>query len=184
MRPSQEKSCRCGCGKPVPSTHKSGWLKGHWNRDGRAKWSQERRQKHLGANEKYSDDQIFRVYPKALTNRQRQNVRNYYTRRRKKLGTYKCDCCGMLPIWNGKPLTLSVDHKRGVGGKDSRFESLQLLCPNCHSQTENFSGRNSSHSKKRKWREVCEIIGDPRSKSTTSAEDGHIRITAVLEESV
>jgi hypothetical protein len=25
---------------------------------------------------------------------------------------------------------------------DDRLENLALLCPNCHSQTENFAGRN------------------------------------------
>jgi predicted HNH restriction endonuclease len=35
---------------------------------------------------------------------------------------------------------MALHHVNG-DGRDNRLENLQLLCPNCHSQTENFSGR-------------------------------------------
>jgi hypothetical protein len=53
----------------------------------------------------------------------------------------KCSCCGMLPIWNNKPLKLQVDHSNG-NPKDNRIENLRVLCPNCHSQTATWGGRN------------------------------------------
>lgn len=45
--------------------------------------------------------------------------------------------------WNGKPITLQIDHivgRQGYDGDDN-LSNLRLLCPNCHSQTENFTGR-------------------------------------------
>lgn len=55
---------------------------------------------------------------------------------------YKCAICGNKGEWNGKPLSLQLHHINGVYN-DHRLENLQLLCPNCHSQTESYSGKNS-----------------------------------------
>ena len=35
---------------------------------------------------------------------------------------------------------MALHHVNG-DGSDNRLENLQMLCPNCHSQTENFAGR-------------------------------------------
>ena len=51
----------------------------------------------------------------------------------------RCELCG-LTQWLGEPLSMALHHVNG-DGKDNRLENLQLLCPNCHSQTDNFSGR-------------------------------------------
>lgn len=51
-----------------------------------------------------------------------------------------CETCG-LAEWLGQPLSLALHHVNG-DRLDNRVENLQLLCPNCHSQTENFAGRN------------------------------------------
>lgn len=48
--------------------------------------------------------------------------------------------CG-LTEWKGKPISLQLDHING-DKFDHRTENLRLLCPNCHSQTETFGGRN------------------------------------------
>ena len=53
---------------------------------------------------------------------------------------YNCEVCGVSE-WNGKKLTLHVDHKNGDPSNDSP-ENLRLLCPNCHSQTEFLGGAN------------------------------------------
>lgn len=53
---------------------------------------------------------------------------------------YKCAICG-ITHWNNQPLTLQLDHING-DNRDNRIENLRLLCPNCHSQTETFCGKN------------------------------------------
>ena len=51
----------------------------------------------------------------------------------------QCELCG-LTEWLGESLSMALHHVNG-DGRDNRLENLQLLCPNCHSQTDNFSGR-------------------------------------------
>jgi len=51
-----------------------------------------------------------------------------------------CELCGQDEIWRGGRMALVLDHINGIAD-DNRLENLQIVCPNCHSQTENFSGR-------------------------------------------
>ena len=52
----------------------------------------------------------------------------------------RCEVCGLVE-WRGKPLSMSLHHVNG-DRHDNRLENLRLLCPNCHSQTDTFAGRN------------------------------------------
>lgn len=52
----------------------------------------------------------------------------------------RCAVCSATH-WNNAPLALQLDHINGVNN-DNRVENLRLLCPNCHSQTPTFAGRN------------------------------------------
>lgn len=75
----------------------------------------------------------------------RHIVKRYLVRT--KLIEYKCAGCGNDGEWNGKELSLQLDHINGINN-DNRLENLRFLCPNCHSQTETFSGKHKSLSSK------------------------------------
>ena len=53
---------------------------------------------------------------------------------------YKCEKCG-LTNWLGEPIILQVHHIDGNSNHNTR-NNLMLLCPNCHSQTENWCNKN------------------------------------------
>lgn len=53
---------------------------------------------------------------------------------------YECYEC-KIDSWRGKPISLQLDHVNGIHN-DHRLENLRLMCPNCHSQTSNFAGKN------------------------------------------
>lgn len=60
----------------------------------------------------------------------------------------KCAHCG-LSEWMGKPIALEIDHKDGNNQNDER-ENLEAICPNCHSMTPTWRGRNKANSIKGK----------------------------------
>jgi len=61
---------------------------------------------------------------------------------REKLKLNVCEDCGIDDTYNGKPIVHQLHHING-NSKDHRLENLQMLCPNCHSQTENWSGKKN-----------------------------------------
>jgi len=63
-----------------------------------------------------------------------------------KLLEYKCQICGMEPVWNGVELSLTLDHINGVNN-DHRLENLRFICPNCDRQLSTFAGKNVDKSK-------------------------------------
>lgn len=69
-------------------------------------------------------------------------LKRYLSRTRK----YACEKCGLVD-WNNNPIALHIDHIDG--NSDNNLPSnLRLLCPNCHSQTETFCGRNFKNTKR------------------------------------
>lgn len=61
----------------------------------------------------------------------------------------KCVMCGNIGDWCGKKLSLHLDHINGKSN-DNRLENLRILCPNCHSQTDTYCGRNRTETRVRK----------------------------------
>lgn len=62
-----------------------------------------------------------------------------------KLLEEKCSKCGLENQWEGEPISLQLDHING-NHDDNKLDNLRILCPNCHSQTKTFGGRNSKRS--------------------------------------
>ena len=50
--------------------------------------------------------------------------------------TNKCEVCG-IENWNGKPLNMQLHHIDG-DPTNNTLENLQILCPNCHAQTDTY----------------------------------------------
>ena len=61
---------------------------------------------------------------------------------------YKCSICGQEPFWNGKELTLILDHINGYN-TDDRLENLRWVCPNCNYQLDTTNGKNKNHKEKK-----------------------------------
>jgi hypothetical protein len=58
----------------------------------------------------------------------------------------RCEQCGITE-WRGKPISMQLHHRNG-DGTDNRLGNLELLCGNCHSQTDTYGGRNGHRRKK------------------------------------
>lgn len=56
---------------------------------------------------------------------------------------YSCSECGITE-WYGETLTLHLDHINGKN-RDHRLDNLRWLCPNCHSLTPTYCGKNAKN---------------------------------------
>ena len=96
---------------------------------------------------------------------------------------YKCSICGLEPFWNGKELTLTLDHINGVN-HDDRLENLRWVCPNCDRQLDTFCAKNANIETFYNYREhkqnFCIDCGEPISdgaKRCVACQGKSIRVT-------
>lgn len=71
-----------------------------------------------------------------------------------------CERCG-ISEWQGSPLNIQLHHIDGNPDNNS-LENLQMLCPNCHSQTDSYCGN-----KKEKQKYYCPDCGKEINKTST-----------------
>ena len=68
---------------------------------------------------------------------------------------YRCEKCGII-TWNNLPITLQLHHIDG-NHENNNLDNLQILCPNCHSQTNTYAGKKLKN-KEKNTREKKEAI--------------------------
>lgn len=52
-----------------------------------------------------------------------------------------CELCGQDEIWQGKKMSLILDHINGINN-DHRLENLRIVCPNCNATLPTHCGKN------------------------------------------
>lgn len=58
---------------------------------------------------------------------------------------YECSKC-RISEWKGKKLSLHLDHIDG-NNWNHELSNLRFLCPNCHSLTDTYTGKNKQYEK-------------------------------------
>ena len=86
-------------------------------------------------NEKYSLEEVF-CKNSAVT---QHGLRGYV--QRYNVIEYKCQNCGCDGNWLNGTIQLELHHKDG-DNHNNEISNLEYLCPNCHSLTDSFRGRN------------------------------------------
>lgn len=89
--------------------------------------------KDIQKKRSYTDEELF-------SNRTYKIAQTVLIKRLKEIRDWKCEMCG-LNEWMGKTLPLEVHHIDG-NNYNNELSNLQILCPNCHSLTNNWRSRN------------------------------------------
>ena len=105
-----------------------------------SKWSHQKMNKYCS-----NDCSSKAIFAKTLERFKHGKVRERPTLRKILTETvgYNCADCG-ISDWNGKEITLQVDHIDSNAGNNMP-DNVQLLCPNCHSQSKYWGGRNKGN---------------------------------------
>lgn len=83
---------------------------------------------------------------------------------------YKCSICGLEPFWQGKELTLILDHINGEN-HDDRLENLRWVCPNCNQQLDTTGFKQMRVKNKLEKKYYCYDCGKEISKNCIRCKD-------------
>lgn len=109
--------------------------------------------KQIKRHKPYTKEEIFCENSPISTSSLLLNIIKY------NIKEYKCECCGNIE-WLGKKIPLQTHHING-DNTDNRIENLQLLCPNCHAQTDNYCGKGKRKKLLNKYKtKICPICGN------------------------
>lgn len=67
----------------------------------------------------------------------------------------RCELCGQGEIWQGRRMSLILDHINGIAD-DHRLENLQIVCPNCAATLDTHCGRQN---RLQRIAGVCPVCG-------------------------
>ena len=111
---------------------------------------------------KYKNKSIPKIEQGLVTNS--TSLKLYLT---KKKG-YVCEICKLVD-WENKPISLHVDHIDG-NSDNNLPTNIRLLCPNCHSQTSTYCGRNTKNTKRSSYNKryrLKKLVGTDGNAPTT-----------------
>ena len=112
------------------------------------------------------DEKIFCKHSKAAHTTLRQRFKD------REFKPYVCEICGQEPEWQGKPLTLIMDHKDGIRN-NNELSNLRWVCPNCNQQlqTTGFKGYiYDEFGNKRKKKLTKKVVKKPPKKRKKRAK--------------
>ena len=85
-------------------------------------------------NKSCSDEEVFKENSEV----HQTTLRKHYL---KLVPNNRCTICGISNIWNGKEMSMILDHINGHN-HDNRLENLRWVCPNCNSLLDTTGSRN------------------------------------------
>lgn len=119
---------------------------------GRANWSTNGFKKGFDPNRRIpTDEQLHNARKASKRLREERYEASHIDelplaeKRRRKLIEQDFKCLCGISEWEGKKLTLELDHING-NHSDDAYTNLRILCPNCHSLTPTFRNKRRTNS--------------------------------------
>ena len=97
-----------------------------------------------------------------------------------------CELCGQSEEWQGKKMSLILDHINGVND-DNRVENLRIVCPNCNATLDTHGGKNINRnevSKKNAEKKKIEVEKSENNGKTLNQINASIRQRKVVRPSI
>lgn len=74
----------------------------------------------------------------------------------------KCELCGQDEVWQGRRMSLIIDHVNGVAD-DHRLANLRIVCPNCNATLDTHCGKKNRRIREPRICLHCLEVFKPRS---------------------